>query len=317
MAQYAIEETTLTSIGEALRNYYGETRIKYNKIPGTVMKKISKTPNALSFTQKDGTTLSKGLDADVITIPGAVKLEITLAVQTYNTSTDYIAIIADPDKTLPLGSTKGTSTDTVKYYAGTTLTNYTEVFEGVDTVVFFRRTAYQSAKYLGYYAEIVGYDENGNLIEDIEAVVEPNTYLPSQMSSAINNIKTENCYYNSTESWYKSGSSSESNFLIDLRKVLGTSEDPGPFIIDIKACVNDSSYAGIGTYQYENGVLTLIKTSTNSTSTKYWFNVVSQIKYKQGMIFLKTSSSLGSAYNGSSYNGWVISRLEAKNKETN
>ena len=302
MAQYAIEDTSLISIGDALRNYYGDTHIRYEAIPGTVMKKVSKTPNALSFTEKSG-TLNKGIYVEAIKIPGAVKLEIKIAVETYNTSTNFVAIVLDDNTKLP-GSTKGSSTDTIKYYATTTTTEYNLVVEGVDKAVFYCRVANASTD-LGYYAEIVGYDENGNLIEDVKEIEEPNTYYPSQMGPAIANIKSIPTMYKSTASWH-SGLTSDNEFIIDLRSVFGTEENPLPFRIDIKASTNSTSNNATGSYIYKDGVLELVEKSVNSTSTSYWYNAVSKMEYKTGMILLKTSVSLYNNANSASYCGWTV-----------
>lgn len=307
MAQYAIEDTSLVSIGDALRNYYGDTRIRYETVPGTVMKKVSKTPNALSFTQKSG-TLNKGIYAEAITIPGAVKLEIKIAVQTYNTNTNYVAIIIDPSTNLPLALTKGSSSSKVKYYATTTTTEYNEVIEGVDTVIFYCKVA-NSGNYLGYYAEITGYDENGNLIEGVKEIKEPNTYYPSQMGSAIAGIKFIPAMYKSTRTWH-TGQTNDYYFVIDLRSVFGTEENPPPFRIDIKASTNSSSNNATGSYIYKDGVLELVEKSVDSTSTSYWYNGVSSIEYKTGMILLKTSVALYSNYNSASSCGWTVLKTE-------
>lgn len=307
MAQYAIEDTSLVSIGDALRNYYGDTRIRYETIPGTVMKKVSKTPNALSFTQKSG-NLKKGIYAEAIKIPGAVKLEIKIAVQTYNTSTNFVAIVLDNDTRLP-GLTKGSSTDKIKYYATTTTTEYNLVVEGVDTAIFYCKVANASSNYLGYYAEIIGYDENGNLIEDVKEIQEPNTYYPSQMGSAIADIKFMPTIYKSNKSWH-SGSTDDYYFVLDLRSVFGTEENPLPFRIDIKASTNSTSNNATGSYIYKDGALELVEKSVDSTSTKYWYNAVSKIEYKTGMILLTTSVSLYNNANSVSYCDWTVLKTE-------
>jgi hypothetical protein len=129
------------------------------------------------------------------------------------------------------------------------------------------------------------------------------------MGPAIADIKFIPAMYKSTKAWH-SGQTSDYYFVIDLRSVFGTEENPPPFRIDISASTNSSSNNATGSYLYKDGVLELIGKSVDSTSTNYWYNAVSSMEYKTGMILLKTSVALYSTANSSSYCGWTVLKTE-------
>ena len=90
MAQYAIEDTTMTALADSVRRVVGETRKE--EISSTYIGNyvVSKTDNALSFTERSGGYATSLSTYDVITIPGAVKIVVDVAYQTEGSSYDYL-----------------------------------------------------------------------------------------------------------------------------------------------------------------------------------------------------------------------------------
>jgi hypothetical protein len=77
--QYAIEDTTMTALADAVRGIVGKTRVEESGSIYLGDYKVSKTPNALSFTTRDGGYGNNKSIYDVITIPGAKKIVIDIA----------------------------------------------------------------------------------------------------------------------------------------------------------------------------------------------------------------------------------------------
>lgn len=208
MSKVFIEESTLSSIGDALRRKHGETKmgtvIVEKEVPAAV---ISKTPNATGFDSWEG-NYDKDVDYstfsdtkryyDVVHIPNAAKIQVTIKV-------------ALNSARHPIGNWK----DEVYIYTG----NYpeTDIYMDKDIVAYFNytdnnvktvvtvdgeyvsfklevaNTTKDNTNMLGYYAECVGLDAEGNplgtQIIEIEEVVEvPNTYNPLDVPEAIDNI---------------------------------------------------------------------------------------------------------------------------------
>jgi hypothetical protein len=197
--KYSIEETTLTNIGDALRRKHGETK----KVTVTEEKeyssRVSKTSNATGFDSFEGAyVIENGELLDTVTIEGASRIHVKMAYQTTNKTYAYVQV------------SKGSnvSTGSVKY-GGSTLTVVELDFDNTNTVTFRFFNAAPNTNYLGYYAEITGYDAQGNVLSgivEVEKEVEvPNTYSSAEMAEAIDNIEvgeslpeeafvlTENC----------------------------------------------------------------------------------------------------------------------------
>lgn len=190
MARYSIEDTTLTALGDAIRDKSG----KSTKII-TVMEekevdamKVSKTSNATGFDSHDGKTQSTD-SLDVITFQGASGIKVDIAYQTFEVF-QYVQIAT------------GAYTDIYKIPTGTTK-YYTKsvnsvvsrerkelIFENTDTITIYWCSASSSVDYLGYYAECYALDADGNVISGGTALVPvekevPNTMTPLQMASEI------------------------------------------------------------------------------------------------------------------------------------
>lgn len=181
MAQeYAISETTLTALGDAVRKHAGATKLVQTGIEEQEIVKISKTSNALSFTEHSGGYGNYQALYDVVSIPGASKIVVDIAYQTEGTSYDYVQIAVGSVSSAP-STTK---------YGGKTLTRKELIFENTDTITFYFKTDSSTDAYFGYYAECRGYDEEGNIITDLLPVYEevPNTMTVNTMIEKINGL---------------------------------------------------------------------------------------------------------------------------------
>lgn len=179
MANVLIERDTMTAIADSLRARHGETKI-VTKTETIV--KISKTSNV---TDKDTFSYGYGDSKaifDVVTIPGATALEVELTYQTESTSYDWVQIAK--------GELSSSSSFTGTKYGGSTKTTKTLTYPGTDTITFYFKSDNSSSNYFGYYAEVRGYDANGDyVLGEVEEEV-ANTYKPAEMPGAIDDILT-------------------------------------------------------------------------------------------------------------------------------
>lgn len=181
MAQeYAISETTLTALANAVRKNVGETKTIQTGF-GEPEVKISKTPNATSFTEHSGGYGNNKAVYDVVSFPGASKIVVDIAYQTESTNYDYVQIAVGSVSSPP-------STSTYPKYGGTTLTRKELIFENTNTITFYFKSDSSTDAYLGYYAECRAYDEEGNILKPpiYEEVL--NTMTVDTMISTINNL---------------------------------------------------------------------------------------------------------------------------------
>ena len=179
--QVLVNESSLVNIANALRGRTGgDVRTEYEVQGQRQIIKISKTPNAISHTEFNGDYGNSKSEYDEITIPGASSINITLSYQTEGENFDYVQVCQ---------GNKSQFNSSVTKYGGKTLTKKTLTFSG-DTVTFYFKSDGSGSKYLGYYAEITGVNENNEAImEDILVPIEvPNVFKPSQMGEAISNI---------------------------------------------------------------------------------------------------------------------------------
>lgn len=183
MAQYAIEDTTMTALADAVRSRVGETR---KEEVGSIYLgnyKVSKTSNALSFTERDGDYGTNLSVYDTITIPGAIKIIVDVAYQNEGGTYDYLQIASGALTSMPSSATK---------YANKTLTRKELTFENTNTITFYFKSDSSNGSYLGYYAECRGYDAEDNLIEMYEIEYEEvlNTMTIEDMINVIPTIQT-------------------------------------------------------------------------------------------------------------------------------
>ena len=180
MAQeYAISETTLTSLADAVRKNVGETKLIQTGV-GEPEVKISKTTNATSFTTRSGGYGTNKALYDVVSFPGASKIVVDIAYQT-EANYDWVQIAVGEVSSSP-------SASTYPKYTGTTLTRKKLTFENTDTITFYFFSDASSADYLGYYAECRAYDKEGNAFRPPIYEEVPNTMTVDTMISTINNL---------------------------------------------------------------------------------------------------------------------------------
>ena len=189
--QVLVNESSLVNIANALRGKIGDVHIEYETQTGQPpLTKISKTSNATSHTGYNGDYGNNQSVYDEVTIPGASSINITLSYQTEGERFDYVQVCQ---------GSKSQFNSSVTKYGGKTLTKKTLTFSG-DTVTFYFKSDSSGSSYLGYYAEITGVDENGNIIKDqnsppieMQVPIEvPNVFRPSQMATAISSIDKPN-----------------------------------------------------------------------------------------------------------------------------
>lgn len=179
--QVLVNESSLVNIANALRGRTGgDTRTEYEVQGQRQIIKISKTPNAISHTQHNGSYGDNKSEYDEVTIPGASSINITLSYQTEGENFDYVQVCQ---------GNKSQFNSSVTKYGGKTLTKKTLTFSG-DTVTFYFKSDGSGSDYLGYYAEITGVNENNEAImEDILVPIEvPNVFKPNEMATAISGI---------------------------------------------------------------------------------------------------------------------------------
>lgn len=195
MAKYSIQDTTLTAIGDAIRNKSGkhtrpETETYIATIPEVI---VSKTPNATGFETHEG-KYPKGDLFDVVYFPGASSIYVDLATDTlYNTGVDYLKIA--PGKynidNFPLDTTeKIYNTD---FTSGKPLRTQL-TFDNTDVITILFH-AYIEHNRLGYYAECKAFDADGNPMGEYQVELEreievPNTFTPAQMATEIEELST-------------------------------------------------------------------------------------------------------------------------------
>lgn len=193
MARYTIEDTTLTALGDAVRIHVGETR------PGTAigtrtLVAINKNPRgAINSLLPE---LGSCDNYTTTTIAGAVKLQVNIKFSLQNWYTNelmrckvyVIPEICDAETFLEDKATlfmKGNPIDGLSYT--TTL-----IYENTDSITIrhLQEDVPADLGFIGYRAEITGYDVNGNEItESYEYETEvKNTLTVAQMTEEINNL---------------------------------------------------------------------------------------------------------------------------------
>lgn len=229
MSRYSIEGSTLTAIGDAIRDKTGkltrtETQIIEIEAPSM---EIVKSSNATGLESYEG-NFNPGVN-DIytpITLTGATSIKVKLGYGSpgYNY---YVAIVpgAYTAETWPgIGSA-------TRYYGAKNIVELT--FENTDSITIFWHQGSSTPINGYYYAECYPLDADGNIpTETVEKEVEvevANTLTPSQMVTEISTIElgetlpeealtiTGNCNYRfSNNGW---------NWYIDLFKDKLTTED--------------------------------------------------------------------------------------------
>ena len=148
---YSIKESTLTDIGNALRSKYGETEIVTITAPTVISKSHSGASGFDSYVSNVSQLISANR-YEVINIPNSTTIYIKIGTETQASDT-YIQIASGSLDTMPEDAITLSGEHKINYY----------YFENTDTItIHFYKPSSSNAYGLGYYAEIVGCDANGN-----------------------------------------------------------------------------------------------------------------------------------------------------------
>lgn len=294
--QVLVNESSLTNIADALRTVGGATRIEYRTeevyLPIT---KISKTSNALSFTERNGGHSNSAAKFDVVTLEGAASLEVTIAYQTEGTQYDWVQVASGKYTTAP-------STSTYPKKGGTVLTQETLAFPNTDTVTFYFKSDSTGNDYLGYYAEVIGYDADGNkMLEDTLSEIQvpyevPNVFTPSQMGQAILDNQSQLKFIDVRETTTSFNRSHPAT--IDISNYIGTQDNKEFYLCVMLYSANITTstpggYAMILHYDGSGSKLKVVGCSGGLTAN----NVVEvtkilSVSINQGVISFATTSTV-------------------------
>lgn len=177
---YAITEESLTSIGDALRERLGETRMEDTELSREIMK-VAKSYNAISHTEWNGVTPYTYGDKTTIVIDGASKVKVVLSYCLPGNC--YLDIYKAPlETTVNLIKRYDPGTD------DTTIMTDELIVEGNTAHFNYYNTNPQEV--LGFYADVYGLDENGVELSPtyIGEVEVKNTFKPGEMGPAIESL---------------------------------------------------------------------------------------------------------------------------------
>ena len=171
MALYSIKQETLTDIGDALRRKWGETHeeLKYENYA------VCKTDGSTGFDNLNTISITAGSGYEIretYTFKGVAYIVVKMSY--YYESGMWFSINGE------------------EILANTDITNIFEKrFDNNEVSFVIYRSNGDSSKLIDYglYAEIRGYDVDGNLIPySVTTVQVPNTYKSSEMAQAIDDI---------------------------------------------------------------------------------------------------------------------------------
>lgn len=193
MSRYSIEGSTLTAIGDAIREKTGkltrvETEIYIETLPAMT---VSKTPNAtggFDANAKDG-NCPAGDFYDVVSFPGASSIKVDYGLAVHFPNVDYLQIAPGRYSAVDFPQDE---TEKIVKPGGASLVRDQIIIENTDTITFHLYTTYEMPV-MGYYAECTSFDADGNPLGgeqiEVEREVEvPNTLTPTQMAEEINNF---------------------------------------------------------------------------------------------------------------------------------
>ena len=202
---YSIKKETLTDIADALRARHGETEWVDIVRPKVV---VTASPESTGYDNFGGSK-NIGHVCYVFTIPNAVSLKYKIKA---NVSTYTYAYSESSSVSLwvaPAEYTVDTFPRTDEYLLADTSKNDIErefEFTGTDTITIYYKdlALYSGAR--GFYGELTGYDEDGNIIEELQPTEVIKTYKSSEMAQAINDITSaplEDAYLITGSTQYK------------------------------------------------------------------------------------------------------------------
>ena len=177
---YSIQESTLTNIGNALRSKYGEIRPETIQVPYVIAKSSNVTDLNVVGPSKAGS------EYVVVRIPGATKIEVNLYYSTQNWAKVYIAS----------GEYQSNMPQDNEYIGGSpsSWANVQITFDSTEVITFCFTCSAASLSGLGYYAECIGYNVDGNPIEvegcsyKEQEIEVKNTYSSVDVAAAIEGL---------------------------------------------------------------------------------------------------------------------------------
>lgn len=245
---YSIQESTLTGIGNALRSKYGETRPGTIQVPYVIAKSSNVTDlNNYGF-------MPSGKTYNVVRIPGATKIKVNLY---YMTSSDTFGKVY-----VASGEYESNIPTDINYSGQTSPTLVELEFDNTEVITFCLDAMYIQA--LGYYAECIGYDVDGNPIEvegcsyKEQEIEVKNTYSSADVAAAIEGLEaglpeeafliTGNCNYRFAYggwNWFieRYGNKITTKDINDINSMfyMNTELENIPFEFNIKSNLNNMS----------------------------------------------------------------------------
>lgn len=190
---YAIKASTLTALGDAVREKTGKLTKTITVIEKVPAVRISKTPNATGFNTHEGDAPAESF-FDIVNMPQATTIKVKLGWHAYGLLT--VVSIAEGEAS---NSTDFNKLSNKQSYNGTVFNDdyqYKEVIFNSNTLTFYYAGLNNSTYVdLGYYAECIALDADGNeILGEAEIEVEKevtNTMTPMQMVEEIEGIQTQ------------------------------------------------------------------------------------------------------------------------------
>lgn len=171
--QVLVNESSLIGIADAIRDKKNEwVEIEGSRFVDDV--RVCCSDNAFDFYNCDSTIGLYQPAARTITIAGAVKLKIDIAYSTANASGAALRINPGltQDTTYPARISASVAREEI-------------VYDGTDSV-YIKLNTIGNAYNVYFYAEVIGYDADGKVIQKELPAREPTaTYLPSLMADAL------------------------------------------------------------------------------------------------------------------------------------
>lgn len=253
--QVLVNESSLIGIADAIRDKKNEwVEVEGSRFVDDV--RVCRTDNAFDFYNCDSTIGLYKTASRTITIAGAVKLKIDIA---YSTADAYnVSLRINPgltqDTTYPTRTSKSVVREEI-------------VYDGTDSVYIYLSTMSAMAYGAYFYAEVIGYDADGKVIQKELSAREPTaTYLPSLMADAMPKLGGTRLKHRAYV--YESGGFS--TFTLDLTNYVANANTPFVVILasgTSSTSINYSSvrYPLVLYYDGKNSDLLLITTRSGNS----------------------------------------------------
>ena len=181
---YTIDKQTLTDIADALRGKYGETKRRV----GNVHSAIQNTPNATNHSTFGSYTSGQKKEVRQVTFNGAKYIKVVISCKTPSTAAQIL--IAPGNYTYDNFPVSGETTININEECE--MRELT--FNNTDTITFYLSFSPYVGGTVGFYADVIGFDENDNSIQESftnEVEIEldlKNKYKTSAMASTIKSL---------------------------------------------------------------------------------------------------------------------------------